>query len=71
MEYCKLSTIFQGGLVRQKTLRRFLSDEDVDENEGGGGYTNMVKCRIVSEKQCLESTMKHGFLTCMRLNYTW
>ena len=31
----------------------------------------MVKCRIVSENQCLESAMKHGLLTCMRLNYAW
>ena len=27
----------------------------------------MVKCRIVSVDQCLESTMKHGLLTCMSL----
>ena len=31
----------------------------------------MVKCRIVTENQCLESTMKHGLLTCLRLNYNW
>ena len=36
-----------------------------------GGLHKLGKCRIVSEKQCLESTMKHGLLTCMRLHYTW